>query len=168
MKEIERKFHVISDSWKLLDPVEVINITQGYVTNTLDATTRIRTSITKHRHTSTLAIKINNSRSISRDEYEFDVPYADGCELLEVCETKLSKIRTVVMHDGDKWEIDTFTGDFTGFVMAEIELQSEDQPFCYPDWVGQELTLNPNFSNATIAGGVFYTLMPSPLTLKGI
>ena len=36
------------------------------------------------------------------------------------------------------WEVDEFLGANQGLVVAEIELDSEDQPFVRPDWLGGE------------------------------
>ena len=49
--------------------------------------------------------------------------------LKELCDLNLGKTRYLVECEGMCWEIDEFHGDNAGLVVAEIELENEEQPF---------------------------------------
>jgi adenylate cyclase len=77
----------------------------------------------------------------SRAEYEYPIPVEHGRELLALCAGPLiAKTRHLVPFGGFEWEIDEFHGDNQGLIVAELELDAEDQPFPQPDWVGAEVT----------------------------
>lgn len=87
----------------------------------------------------------------ARPEFEYEIPRADAEELLELCDGPLiEKARYWVLHDGNEWEIDEFHGANLGLVVAEIELDSEDQAFALPDWVGPEVTHLPRYYNVSL------------------
>ncbi len=48
------------------------------------------------------------------------------------------------------WEIDEFFGENRGLIIAELELESEDQIFTKPDWVGEEVTGDPRYFNSNL------------------
>ena len=78
--------------------------------------------------------------------------------LLQLCEgTPISKTRHVVIFGGMKWEIDEFHGANDGLVVAEIELDSEDQQFSRPDWVDREVTDDPKYFNSNLIEHPFST-----------
>ena len=52
---------------------------------------------------------------------------------------------------GKYFEVDVFYGDNEGLVMAEIELDSPDQPFTKPEWLGQEVTGNRHYYNSYLS-----------------
>jgi CYTH domain-containing protein len=87
----------------------------------------------------------------SRPEFEYEIPYQDALELLDICEKPLiEKIRYRVEEGGLVWEIDEFFGENQGLIIAELELQSEDQEFKKPDWVGDEVTGDPRYYNVNL------------------
>jgi adenylate cyclase len=51
---------------------------------------------------------------------------------------------------GNVWEVDEFLGANAGLVVAEIELQSEDQQFDKPDWIGEEVTSDLRYLNSSL------------------
>ena len=53
--------------------------------------------------------------------------------------------------DGLLWEVDEFEGSLSGLVIAEVELESEDQHVTIPSWAGLELTHLKGWSNASLA-----------------
>ncbi|MBM4298072.1 MAG: adenylate cyclase, partial [Deltaproteobacteria bacterium] len=63
----------------------------------------------------------------------------------------VDKTRYSIEHNGFKWEVDEFRGDNAGLVVAEIELEHEDQKFDLPSWVGREVTDDPRFFNSNLA-----------------
>ncbi|HWS77171.1 MAG TPA: CYTH domain protein, partial [Thermomonas sp.] len=59
--------------------------------------------------------------------------------------------RHYVQHGGHLWEVDEFLGDNAGLVVAEIELDSVDEAFARPAWLGAEATLAPRYYNLALA-----------------
>lgn len=83
---------------------------------------------------------------LKRAEFEYQIPLADARELLKLCPLPpLEKIRHKVFHAGKLWEIDEFLGSNRGLVVAEIELQSEEDQFEKPAWAGEEVTRDPRY-----------------------
>ena len=54
-------------------------------------------------------------------------------------------------EDGLLWEVDEFEGSLSGLIIAEVELEREDQIVTIPNWVGLELTHLRGWSNAALA-----------------
>jgi adenylate cyclase len=87
-----------------------------------------------------------------RAEYEYPIPVADARELLALCEPPLvEKRRHAVEYQGSRWEVDVFEGGLAGLVLAEIELQSADQSFARPEWLGEEVTDDPRYFNSSLS-----------------
>ena len=88
----------------------------------------------------------------SRTEFEYEIPVMDAEEMLDnLCEKPLiEKNRYMVEVGALTWEVDEFFGENEGLIIAEIELQSEDQPFDMPDWVTEEVTADPRYYNANL------------------
>ena len=54
------------------------------------------------------------------------------------------------MHEGHEWEIDVFSSDNEGLIVAEVELDSIDEKFSLPDWVGDEVSNDPRYYNVCL------------------
>ncbi|MGD2112415.1 MAG: CYTH domain-containing protein [Gammaproteobacteria bacterium] len=143
-EEIERKFLVTSRDWRSGDPTEY---RQGYLSLDKERTVRVRIAGDQ----AYLTIK-GITRGATRREYEYPIPPDDARELLaELCRQPLiEKRRYRLEHAGLTWEIDEFFGDNDGLVVAEVELEHEDQPFERPPWLGEEVTDDPRFYNANL------------------
>lgn len=143
--EIERKFLLTSTSWKELAPGT--SYRQGYLNSTKERTVRVRTIDDK----GFLTIK-GLSVGATRIEYEYEIPVADAEHLLDdLCEKPLiEKNRYKITYGGFVWEVDEFFGENKGLIVAEIELESEDQSFDKPEWVGQEVTGDPRYFNSSL------------------
>jgi len=143
--EIERKFLLTSTHWKELAPGT--SYRQGYLNSTKERTVRVRTIDDK----GFLTIK-GLSVGATRIEYEYEIPVADAEHLLdELCEKPLiEKNRYKITHRGFVWEVDEFFGENKGLIVAEIELESEDQSFDKPEWVGEEVTGDPRYFNSSL------------------
>jgi CYTH domain-containing protein len=63
---------------------------------------------------------------------------------------RVSRIGDAVQYKAATWELDVFHGAFEGLVVAELELDTEDQHIELPDWVGKEVTLDPNYLNSNL------------------
>ena len=142
-KEIERKFLVTDDTWRI---AKGINFRQGYLSSVKERTVRVRTKEDKGY----LTIK-GIAVGATRMEFEYEIPHKDAAILLDLCERPLiEKNRYTLEQGGFVWEVDEFFGENLGLIVAEIELQSEDQEFSKPDWVGEEVTEDPRYFNSNL------------------
>jgi len=143
--EIERKFLVKDDRWRT---GEGKRYRQGYLSRDKERTVRVRTVGDQGY----LTIK-GEAEGLSRLEFEYEIPAADASELLDdLCEKPLiEKNRYEVEYGGMIWEVDEFFGENAGLVVAEIELESEDQPFPKPPWLDREVTGDPRYFNASLS-----------------
>ncbi len=140
-KEIERKFLVNTEIWQPGGTAKKMK--QAYLNIQPEKIIRIRTSNDK----AYLTIK-GKVRGISRDEYEYEILYADALELFELCEGKtVEKTRWVKEIKGKVWEVDVFEGENEGLVVAEIELKNEDEVFYKPNWLLEEVSTNTCYYN---------------------
>lgn len=141
--EIERKFLVIDDSWR---SAPAVYFCQGYLNRTKERTVRVRVA----GGLGYLTIK-GVSQGASRAEFEYEIPVADARQLLELCDGPvIEKYRRNIAVAGMTWEVDEFLGANQGLVVAEIELESEDQAFVRPTWVGQEVTGDRRYYNSAL------------------
>ncbi|VGO12947.1 Inorganic triphosphatase [Pontiella desulfatans] len=144
--EIERKFLVKDDSWKEHADDGLV-CKQGYLASDRDKTVRIRVMGEK----AFLTIK-GATYGLSRSEYEYEIPVIDAEGMLQFCATApVEKTRYLIEHVGMTWELDVFMGANAGLIMAEIELDSEDQPFELPAWAGEEVSGDVRFYNSHLA-----------------
>ncbi len=144
-QEIERKFLVQGEGWRLLASAEVY--AQGYLSTNQTCTVRVR-MIGDRGY---LTVK-GPTVGCSRLEYEYAIPAADAAEMLtQLCAKPLiEKTRYKVPADGLIWEIDEFTGANQGLIVAEVELTSPDQAIALPDWIGREVTDDPRYYNSNL------------------
>lgn len=148
-KEIERKFLVASEAWRALATGSKA-LVQAYLSEGHNITVRVRIFDGAR---AVLTIKAGGTK-LSRDEYEYEVPLADGRELVAHAGTRvIEKRRHAVPYAGRDWEVDVFEGRHAGLVLAEIEMESEDAAVELPDWVGEEVTGDPRYYNSALAGG---------------
>lgn len=154
-KETERKYLVVSDSFKSL-AVKSVEIEQGYLGTDPDATVRVRVSDGR----AWLTVKSRNVGA-TRGEWEYPVPADDAREMLRACcgGRMIAKTRYIVPSlapdgtpDGLKWEVDVFHGRHEGLVVAEIELPSEDAVYALPPFIGREVTGEPQYYNSVLSG----------------
>lgn len=143
--EIERKF-LLRDTG-FLKNLAGERICQGYLSDAVDATVRVRVVGDQ----GFLTIK-GRSQGISRSEFEYPIPVADAEQLLAMCSAgRIDKIRYRIPHASHLWEVDVFSGANQGLVVAEIELASEDEPFSRPDWLGEEVSHDPRYFNSQLS-----------------
>ena len=144
-QEIERKFLVDKALWYEVRP-EGTDYRQGYIVNTKGKTVRVRVAGAKGY----LTIK-GATQGATRAEFEYEIPVEEARQLLQFCEGPLiEKTRYKVEVEQHLWEVDEFSGENDGLIMAELELESEDQPFAKPAWVGPEVTDDPRYYNANL------------------
>ena len=142
--EIERKFLITSDAWREGPPG--VRICQGYLSLDPERTVRVRLK----GEEGFLTI-MGSTSGIGRKEFEYSIPFADAEALLKMCDpAPLEKIRYERRHAGKLWEIDEFGGENEGLVVAEIELESEDESFEKPAWVGEEVSGDARYYNSSL------------------
>jgi CYTH domain-containing protein len=143
--ETERKFLVKDSSFKQL-AVKAYRIKQGYIAHDGGNTVRVRIRDAQ----GFLTIKGPSMNGISRFEWEREIPLQEAEELFLLCRGgAIDKTRYLVPAGAGKYfEVDEFYGDNEGLVMAEIELDSPDQPFERPAWLGEEVTGDPRYYNS--------------------
>ena len=144
--EIERKFVVANDTWKA-HAVSESRIKQAYLSTGQNAAIRVRIA----KGVARLNIK-STKNGINRAEFEYEIPLADGEEIIEVAALRpyIDKTRFLVPWHGRTWEIDVFHGENAGLVMAEIELESESEEVELPPWAGEEVSEDPRYYNANL------------------
>lgn len=155
--EIERKFLVTGTAWR---QGAGVRFSQGYLNRDKDRTVRVRLA----GHRAFLTIK-GLSIGASRAEFEYEIPTADAEQLLKLSDgPTVEKIRRVINLDGSVWEVDEFLGENAGLVVAEIELQSEEQAFTRPEWLAEEVTHERRYFNSSLATHPFsrWHVTPSP------
>ena len=143
--EIERKFLVKGQPW--LGWGEGVLYQQGYLSRGEHSTTRVRLEGAR----GVLTIK-GKTVGISRLEFEYEVPREHAERLLQLCEGDLIRKRRWKQPLGAHlWELDVFEGDNEGLVVAEVELKSEAEVFERPEWLGEEVSHDPRYSNGALS-----------------
>ncbi|WP_232631032.1 CYTH domain-containing protein [Methylobacterium sp. Leaf118] len=144
--EVERKFLVAHEGWKA-GVIGRRRLTDGLVGQFASGKVRVRLDET------CAYLTVKGARvGLGRPEFEYEIPRQDGEAMLRlVCDTCLiEKTRHAVIHGGLTWEIDVYGGALEGMVLAEVELEHDDQAFAIPDWLGREVTADPRFRQSTL------------------
>jgi CYTH domain-containing protein len=63
----------------------------------------------------------------------------------------ITKTRYLVDFKRHTWEVDEFHGDNEGLVVAEIELDDENEIFEKPDWLDDEVTADYRYLNSNLS-----------------
>lgn len=145
-QEIERKFLVKGDFKG--EAYKETRITQGYLSSVPERTVRVRVKGDK----GFITIKgIGDETGASRYEWEKEIPVEEVQELLKICEPGvIDKTRYLVKHGDHTYEVDEFYGDNEGLVIAEVELQTADESFAKPEWLGEEVTGEVRYYNSML------------------
>ena len=149
--EIERKFLVKSDAF-MAQATAQLEIKQGYLCKDPERTVRVRIRDTR----AFLTIKSGMlRRGIAKFEWEKEIDLASAGEMMTICMPgTIEKTRYIIpcteKNTGRKWEVDVFHGRLEGRVLAEIELEDENEPFEKPEWLGEEVTGKPEYYNANM------------------
>lgn len=143
--EIEKKFLVINDKYKSL--ANKFLFRQGYLSVDVERTVRVRS----YNGKGFLTIK-GKTKSISREEYEYDIPIEDAERMLDkLClQPIIEKVRYFLIYENHEWVVDEFLGVNQGLVIAEIELDNEQQAFRKPEWIGNEITNDIRYFNSNL------------------
>jgi len=154
MVEIERKFLVTSNAFKN-EAYQKFRIIQGFLNRDPERTVRVRLKDNK----GILTVKgLSSKDGLSRFEWEKEISKKDAKALLEFCEKGvIDKLRYEVKVNNHIFEVDEFFGDNEGLVIAEVELQTENEAFSKPDWLGKEVTGNIKYYNSQLSKQPFKT-----------
>jgi len=146
-QEIERKFLVKSEAFKS-EAFKEMRITQGYLSSVPERTVRVRIKGGK----GFITIKgIGNESGASRFEWEKELPVEEINDLLKLAEPGvIDKTRFNVKSGKHTFEVDEFYGDNQGLVVAEVELEKEDEAFEKPEWLGEEVTGDVKYFNSML------------------
>lgn len=148
MIEIERKFLVTSNAF-INEAFAKNTIAQGYLSSVPERTVRVR--IKGESGFITIKGKGNES-GISRFEWESEIALSDAKPLLALCEKgTIEKIRYEINVGNHVFEVDVFSGENDGLIIAEIELSSEKETFEKPDWLGIEVTNDTRYYNSYLS-----------------
>lgn len=148
MTEIERKFLLASQDFKN-EASSKVRIVQGYLNSDPERTVRVR--IKGEKAFLTIKGKSNES-GLSRFEWEKEIPVNEAEALLKLCEPGvIEKIRYEIRAGKHIFEVDEFFGENEGLFLAEVELNSEDEKFERPDWIGVEVTGSKEYYNSYLS-----------------
>lgn len=148
LQEIERKFLVKDDGFKNASHKKYA-IVQGYLNADSQRSVRVRIKGEK----AFITVKGPSSKSgTTRFEWEKEIPVNEAEALLKLCEpTLIEKTRYLVKSGRHIFEIDEFSGENRGLVVAEVELDSENENFQKPNWLSEEVTGDPKYYNAQLS-----------------
>ena len=143
--EIVRKFLVADLS--VVAGLAGTPIRQGFLSTDPERVVRVRVAGPR----AFVTVK-GKTAGISRAEYEYEVPVAEAHEMLDRLALRplVEKTRYKVASGGLVWEVDVFSGENAGLVMAEVELPAEDAAVAVPPWVGREVTDDRRYYNANL------------------
>ena len=148
MEEIERKFLV--ESTDFIKESTVNNrIVQGYLNSNPERTVRVRIKGNK----GFLTIKgKGNENGTTRFEWEKEISLSEAEALLQLCESGIiDKIRYEIPLGKHTFEVDIFSGENQGLIIAEVELTSENEFFEQPNWLGKEVTGDKKYYNSHLS-----------------
>lgn len=150
-QEIERKF-LVTGEFKSLASRQT-RIVQGYLNSVPERTVRVRIKGDK----GFLTIKgIGNASGASRFEWEKEISLQEAEQLLAICEPGvIDKIRYLVPSGHHIFEVDEFFGENEGLTVAEVELNSEDEAFVKPTFIGEEVTGDSKYYNSMLMKNPF-------------
>ena len=150
--EIERKFLVKDDSYKAM-AYSASRIAQGYICSARGRTVRVRIRDEKGY----LTIKgPADSEGLGRYEWEKEIPIQEAQELMRLCEPgMIDKTRYLVKSGKHVFEVDEFYGENEGLTIAEVELESVDESYEKPDFIGEEVTGDVRYYNSFLMKNPF-------------
>lgn len=149
--EIEHKFLLANDDWRA-EIDHSVHYKQGYLSGSPLSSIRVRISDSQ----AWLNIK-SATIGTHRHEFEYEIPLSDANTLIdELCHKPLiEKMRHFVYRDQHVWEIDEFSGDNQGLIVAEIELSQIGESFAKPHWLGEEVTHDLRYYNNNLCKNPF-------------
>lgn len=155
--EIERKFKVDEKVIRqviALEATKSIEIRQGYLAFSVGAMVRVRTWGSDQGFI-TIKSAVDSPDPMVCHEYEYEIPYLDAVELLDICASSLHKVRHIIVTGaaGDRWEVDQFHGKLKGLYLAEFEHVDLErvENVAIPSWLTEEVTGDKLYSNFSLS-----------------
>ncbi len=147
-KEIERKFLVNGDAYRE-EAHKKVDLIQGFLSSVPERAVRVR----KVDDLGWITIKgIGNASGTTRFEWEKEISGTEARDLLKLCEPgRIEKTRYYIRRGSHTFEVDEFQGSNQGLVIAEIELKEENESFDHPAWLGEEVTGQTKYYNASLS-----------------
>ncbi len=164
--EIERKFVPANDDWRARVS-RSIDMAQGYLNDAASVNSGVQNSSVRVRIEGDEARLNIKSREMGarRQEFDYPIPLEDAHALIALCVgAVVAKRRHYVEHAGHLWEIDEFSGDNAGLVVAEVELAREDEAIDLPTWIGAEVTHLPRYYNLNLGDHPYARWTPEERT----
>lgn len=148
--EIEKKFLIQDDSWRS-HIKRSHSIRQAYMVDCINENTRASVRIRIEDDHADINIK-SAELGITRMEFQYAIPLDEASQMLEqLCHHPvIEKLRHIVEYKGHTWEIDEFSGDNQGLIVAEIELKTADESFARPAWLGKEVSDDRRYYNVCL------------------
>lgn len=144
--EIEHKYLVKHELWKQIVPDKSVPIKQAYLSKDPEKTIRIRVA----GEQGFITIK-GKTVGAGRPEYEYEIPLEEASDLIgKFCNNLIEKTRHYVLYENKTWEVDVFEGLNTGLIVAEIELNSEDEQYEKPHWIDRDVTTDRKYANSNL------------------
>ena len=146
--EIERKFLIKNTEFKKTY-FKKKHIIQGFLNSNKNRVVRVRII----DNSAFLTIKgISDKSGTTRFEWEKEINSAEAEQLLLLCEPSIiTKTRFYIKAENHIFEVDEFYGDNEGLIIAEIELNTEDELFKKPLWLGTEVTGDKRYYNSSLS-----------------
>ena len=145
--EIERRFLVLGEEWKKISEGSQ-KFRQGYLASGINGwNIRIRI-YGEEKAWLTLKAK---TKSLANNEFEYEIPLNDAEKIWEMTSERIYKTRYFLNISNKKWVIDSFQKQNHPLIIAEIELQSEEEVLEIPKWCIEEITGQYEWSNASLA-----------------
>lgn len=146
-QEIERKFLVSGDGWRS-ERGDETEIVQAYIAIGEKAHVRVRIV---NGASAVITIK-DSKKALARQEFEYPIPVTDAKALLALRTGNLiEKTRRRIRRDKVVWEVDCFRRGLDGLILAEVECDDAGKMITLPDWVGREVTGDPDYYNVSLA-----------------
>ena len=145
-REIERQYLVAGDAWRD-ESDDGTDIVQGYLAADPERAVRVRVRDDR----ASLNVK-GATDGPTRAEFEYEIPLDDARTILAkvALQPLIEKRRHLVHRDGYTWEIDVFDGANAGLVLAEVEVADEDEVPPLPAWIGEDVTGDARYYNASL------------------
>ena len=144
--EIEYKFLVNHEIWSKIEKPKPELIVQGYISKSVESTVRVRIK----GDNGFLTIK-GKTEGITRSEFEYEIPVEDAESMIDLFTDKhIRKHRYEIIVSGKTWEVDEFHGPLEGLILAELEVESEEEKFEKPTWVTDDVSTDSNYFNAVL------------------
>lgn len=150
--EIERKFLVTGDGWRA-QVIGTQHMRQAYLSDSGGASVRVRVVDGCRAKLTVKSAACLDGPALTRAEFEYAIPVEDALAMLAMRTGRiLEKTRYLVpARTGQTWEVDVFASDLEGLVLAEVELACPDEEVVLPEWLGREVTGDPQYGNAALA-----------------